>query len=320
MYLGCSSFFLEHFMEKQLSVVDALSHRLLKEHPSPTVSLYELGVATMQMYQIKEYAGKKIKNIRSPLPRRESIQGYRNQLMSLGILEEKKEFPADCYLLTSSPFKESTDIVCSLDPFCYISHLSAMEYHGLTDRFTTTIFMTTLPVAIWKIRVHEKIIKDLGDDLFIKYMENKFPLLTKHTISTISKNPIITFSTKSADQGAYVAPTDRPIRVSSIGRTFVDMLRKPEACGGMSHVLDVYRDNAKIYLRLILGEIEQHGEPIDKVRAGYILEELCEIKDNSIINSWVKFAQRGGSRILDQNSPFWPTFSERWCLSINVPT
>lgn len=307
-------------MEKQLSVVDALSHKLLKEHRSPTVSLYELGVATMQLYQTKEYVGKKIKNIRSPLPRRENIQSYRNQLKLLGILEEKKEFPIDCYLLTSSQFKETIDIVCSIDPFCYISHLSAMEYHGLTDRFAITISITTLPASIWKIRAQEKMLKDLGTDLFYKYKENRFPLLTKHAISVINKNPIITFSTKSADQGAYVSPTDRPIRVSSIGRTFVDMLRKPESCGGMSHVLDVFRDNAKIYLRLIVDELEQHGEPIDKVRAGYILEELCEIKNNLVISSWVKFSQRGGSRILDPNSPFWPTFSERWCLSINVPT
>jgi hypothetical protein len=96
------------------------------------------------------------------------------------------------------------------------------------------------------------------------------------------------------------------------------MLRDPELCGGIHHVLQVYQEHAQQSLRLILDEVDQHGKPIDKVRAGWILESVCHIEDPRI-NVWTAFAQRGGSRKLDASTEYSPEFSERWALSINVP-
>lgn len=305
-------------MEKLLSLDDALSQKLLKEHSSPIVSLYALGVAITQLYQTKEYAGSKIKNIRSRFPPRDKIQECRSKLMERGIIDPKNDFPSDCYRLVSSPFEESIDLACGLDPFCYVSHLSAMEYHGITDRFSKTIFLTTLPPTPWRLRAKEKMQKDLGEDIFKEYISSGHPTLTRHQLSVVNKSPVITTTTKYVNQGSYVSPPDRPIRISSIGKTFVDMLRKPDLCGGINHVIDVFKDNARTYLPLIINEVEQNAEPIEKVRAGYILEEQCGILNNTKIQNWVQFAQRGGSRVLDPNTPFWSTFSEKWCLSINV--
>jgi predicted transcriptional regulator of viral defense system len=96
------------------------------------------------------------------------------------------------------------------------------------------------------------------------------------------------------------------------------MVRKPELCGGIYNVLDAYMEYAKRYLNLILDEINRNGNKIEKVRAGYILEERCDIKNNPIIESWKTFAQRGGSRKLDPDSEYDPEYSETWCLSINI--
>jgi len=106
--------------------------------------------------------------------------------------------------------------------------------------------------------------------------------------------------------------------VATRGRTFLDMLRDPQLCGGLSHVLQVYKEHAPQSLRLILDEVDQHGKPIDKVRAGWILESVCHIHDPRI-DAWTVFAQRGGSRKLDASAEYSPEFSERWALSINVP-
>lgn len=44
------------------------------------------------------------------------------------------------------------------------------------------------------------------------------------------------------------------------------MLQEPDYCGGFSHVLEVFTEYAGHYLPVIL-------KSIDKVRAGYILQE-----------------------------------------------
>lgn len=305
-------------MEKQLSVSGALTQWILKEHRSPVVSLYEIGVAVAKIYQEKQYSGQKIKNIRVGIPRRDSIMGFRKELISLGIIEEKYGLPHDCCEKVSASFRDGGDMACGIDPFCYISHLSAMEYHGLTDRFSKTIFISTVPGPQWKARAVEKMKRDLGEDLYLLYCEVGLPQLVKYSFKTLNRNPVNILSTKFADQGSYINLPDRAVRISSIGRTFIDMLRKPDLCGGIKHVLEVYKENASAYIPLIVAEIDRHGDPIDKVRAGYVLESVCGITDNSTISSWVRFAQRGGSRVLDPNEDYWPTFSEKWCLSINV--
>ena len=66
-------------------------------------------------------------------------------------------------------------------------------------------------------------------------------------------------------------------------------------------------------------QYERHGKAIDKIRAGYLLTEVCSLTD-SVVESWTQFAQRGGSRKLDPETEYAPEFSERWKLSINVPS
>ncbi|MDZ7661059.1 hypothetical protein [Thiohalophilus sp.] len=95
------------------------------------------------------------------------------------------------------------------------------------------------------------------------------------------------------------------------------MIRNPDYCGGVRHIIDVYKDNADIYLKTIVEEIDRHGGPIDKVRAGYILDEVCKLNDQKI-NKWLGNVQRGGSRKLVASAPYSPIFSEKWCISINL--
>ncbi len=95
----------------------------------------------------------------------------------------------------------------------------------------------------------------------------------------------------------------RPIRVSTIGRTFLEMLKNPELCGEINHVLDVFEEYGEKHIRLITDDIDKNGTPIIKVRAGYILDELLNVK-SEVIEKWSSFAQRGGSRKLDPKSEY----------------
>ena len=82
-------------------------------------------------------------------------------------------------------------------------------------------------------------------------------------------------------------------------------------------MLDVYEESAGSHLGAIIAELTNHGTKIDRVRAGYILEEICHISDDRI-SAWVGDAARGGSRKLDPQAEYSSNFSERWSLSINV--
>jgi len=304
-------------MEKQLSMVGALNLRLSATHALPTVSSYDIALAAARIYASGEYEGQKVRNLQRKFPKRADITRYKDQLLSVGVLQQNKHFPPEVWRMTGSPFDTPSDIICSLDPFCYISHLSAMEYHGLTDRIPKIVFVTTPSLPEWREAAQRKMERDYGD-LYSEFKESDLPTIKNHTIKSIGRTVINVHRSKAAILGAFVSTRERPVRVSSIGRTFMDMLRNPELCGGMNHVVDVYSSSVSSYVRLVVDEIDRNGSQIEKVRAGYILEEICGIRENSTINSWVKFSQRGGSRKLDPAGDYWPKFSDKWCLSINI--
>jgi predicted transcriptional regulator of viral defense system len=189
-----------------------------------------------------------------------------------------------------------------------------MAYHGLTDRLPAKLFLTSPESVAWREKAHAKMAKDLGE-LFEGYMAERLPRLEKLLIGKINKTEIYRFDSKQWSSFSLVR--GRTLRVSTIGRTFLDMLRRPELCGGMHHVIEVFEERAEPYLQPILGEIEQWGGPIDKVRAGYILEELIGLR-HPTISSWEAFIARGGSRKLDPSEEYVPKWSEKWCLSLNV--
>jgi hypothetical protein len=88
-------------------------------------------------------------------------------------------------------------------------------------------------------------------------------------------------------------------------------------CGDIQHVIDVLTREAKRHLRSIVEEVDRNGEPIDKVRAGFLLSEICKLKD-PIIDRWCKYAQRVGSRKLDPEGEYSAHYSERWQLSLRI--
>lgn len=223
---------------------------------------------------------------------------------------------ANAFLLFGRTSALPAEIVCSIDPFAYVSHLSAMEHHGLTDRFSKILYMTRPSLTSWKKQAEERMQKDL-EDTYDEYRSLGLPLLTRSKLDKINKTPVH-FEERS-QLGAFRHVSDTTLRVATIGRVFLDMIREPELCGGMQHALDVYKKEASRYLKFIVDEIDRHGKPIDKVRAGYLLSEVCHLQ-HPILERWETFAQRGGSRKLDATEEYAPHHSERWQLSINVPS
>lgn len=270
----------------------------------PVVTGYELGVLTTT--QTADHP--------TSLPLyKEVVQA----LSAFGLVSTAKDFKTGTvFQLFGRNKPQAMEIACSVDPFAYVSHLSAMEYHGLTDRFPKILYLSTPPDKEWKQLASARMSKDLKG-LLESYLSAKLPSLKFQKLDRIDGTR--TELVRRSHRGAFKTIKSPSIRVAMVGRTFLDMLREPDLCGGMLHVVDCYREYANRYLKLIIEEIDKHGTSIERSRAGYLLETVCGLS-NPLIDTWASEVQRGGSRKLDPQAEYSPFFSERWALSINVPS
>lgn len=282
----------------------------------PVVTDYQCAILLLRLYQSKHIGGHALP-LKKALPDSTDFRALVNDLLELGVLSPNKDFPQGAvYNILGKKEPAAEEILCTVDPFAYLSHLSAMEYHGLTNRVSKVLCYSTPPHKEWRAYALEKMNTDLGDAFQHYCDESRLPPLVAVRFTRINKRHVMKYS--SLHKGAFKTIKGRTLRVSTLGRTFLDMLRRPDLCGGMNHVLEVFRNHAKTNLGLILDELNANGTAIEKVRAGYLLEEECNITANPIIESWHRYAQRGGSRKLDPHNEYSSTYSERWCLSINL--
>lgn len=238
-------------------------------------------------------------------------------LTSFGLISPAKEFkPGSVFHLFGRNKPLSMEVACSVDPFAYVSHLSAMEYYGITDRFPKVLYLSTPPAQEWKEQAEARMDKDLKE-FKEGYLAAKLPALRFQKVERVDGVRVELM--RRSHRGAFKTIKSPPIRVAMVGRTFLDMLREPDSCGGMLHVVDTYREYAGKYFKLILDEVGKHGTLIEKARAGYLLEKVCG-KVDPVIDGWASTVQRGGSRKLDPQAEYSPFFSERWALSVNVPS
>lgn len=296
-------------MRRTISLNEALKLILLEKHDKPIVNEYELVMYIYKLYQDKSYEGVTIGKISVNEP------DHRVLARNIGDLEYKniitQHLSQPIYFIRSKPKPTAQQYLCSINPFCYIAYLSAMEWHGITDRIPYTLHATTCSQSAYKSYQARKIKTDLRD------VVNAGPLMTPRVkkVPSFDGKKFEFHSSRSYQQPREISGSGG-VRVSSLGDTFLDMLKKPDLCGGFDHVLDVYQEFAEENLPIIVRAIDKKGNNMDKARAGYILEEVCGLPHRTI-NSWKKNVQRGGSRKLIPENEYKDVYSETWCISIN---
>lgn len=287
----------------------------LGELDQPVVTEYQLAVFLFKAYHDKNFKEIPINSRVSQL----SKNIFNNKLKRFcetGVLTPHPSFPGNrVFSIMGKKGVESGDIACAVNPFVYMSHLSAMAYHGFTDRIPTTLFISGPNAQNWSKFSCLKMEKDLGE-LLEDYLQAGLPKLRRISMQKIGKMPVNHYS--SSHLGAYKNVKDRPLRVSSVGRTFLDMVREPSLCGGMKHCIDIYKQYGRQYKTLIIDELNRHAKQIEKSRVGYLLENICGVTDDNL-DEWSRHVQRGGSRKLDPTNEYESGFSARWCISLNVP-
>ncbi|EIJ43150.1 putative transcriptional regulator [Beggiatoa alba B18LD] len=240
-----------------------------------------------------------------------------NKLLNIGILHERGEPEKHIYyLIAGKPTYSTKEIICCLYPYGYLSYISAMEWYELTDKIPREIIFTVCNQKIWRDNALRDIKTRLPNDTTIpSNFIPKYPL-TKTQI--INQEQVIIAHESNIIEPVQIKNT--PIRVSSIGKTFIDMLRKPELCGGEEHVLEVYLEHGKKYAKQIITALKNpQNKKIDIARVGFVLDKMLGVQHEQI-TTWQKEAknERGSSKKLSHLHEFSPIYDEDWSLSINV--
>jgi len=278
-------------------------------------SRYELALIVWRLYESKTFNDAKVTGLSRATADLRAFKAAESSLLQAELIKNIGKSKAPFYIWSGGGEHSKFEMACCSDPFSAISHLSAMEWHGLTNRISERVFITSPTAKQWGALAQEQMTKDLGSQL-PRFKDARLPVLTRINVEKIGRRPLTRYETKFHFGFVKGGPE---IRVTSIGRTYLDMLREPQLCGGIQHVFEVIRENASRHLKLIFNEFDAHGNAIDKVRMGFLLERLCSIKSESLDLWATQFASRGGSRKLDPKMPYAPDFSTKWCLSINVP-
>jgi len=296
-------------MDKTIKLDKAFHLAILKKHNSPVITHADLYDILLSLYKNKYFDGVKIGKIRKDEPEFDIFKAKVRALENSGIISSLEDSRA--YSISGKGTISAEQAGCYLYPFSNLCYLSAMEYHGLTERIPKVV-----QLMIPKTHIYQNLLKEnYSKEWMIENIySNKRNIKIRN--KKISRKTFRYFETSKFTLYKEV-PDSGGIRVSPIGRTFLDMFQKPSECGGFSHVLDVLEEYGERYQRLILKEFDKNGSNIDKSRLGFYLESVMGVK-NKILDKWSEKVQRGSSRVFMPGGDFSPYYSERWCISINM--
>lgn len=299
------------------SKFDATLASRITDLGTPVITSYDLGKLVFELCRTGIHAAQNLKGRRKGIPFRRVYKKALKSLFHANVLEHKNTAPNDeVFFMKANDDSSSEVVACYVDPFSYISHMSAMEWHDLTDRASNRLTISSPISKEWSGLARARMQKELGgSDALTIYCNAGLPLLRRLRIDRIGGNEVHRYI--SLHLGACIPVPGKNLRVATVGRTFLDMIREPDLCGGIRHVLEAYRKHAQRHLDQIVEEVDGHGTKIDKVRTGYILSERVQLR-HGLIDKWRKFAARGGSRKLCAQREYSPSYSEAWCLSLNI--
>ncbi|HAG1192600.1 TPA: hypothetical protein G8W20_004830 [Salmonella enterica] len=258
--------------------------------------------------ETKSFKGYPIQRLRINSDLKRKFSEVSHYLISSGLAKKYN----DKYFTIGNVAPDSLEVVCSLYNTGYISYLSAMRFYNLTNRIPKKIDFTTPTRPLWK-KIQSQLLTEneindskLGSNIFTPPYPSERIKIENKTLNVHARSHL----TEPKRKGVSV-------RVIEVGELFLEMLRHPDLCGGLQHVLEVYDEMAEALLEEIIVAVESLGTNMDKSRVGFIIDSFLDIKDPRI-QHWKKTATaRGGSRKFIPNEDYLGPISEEWCLSLN---
>ena len=280
---------------------------LLEENGKPVLTQFDFFQIVRKMY--RDHDSRKL-YLRHDAPTKDNYARIVSELKKTAVVAHDRDYGKRVIRVLAVSDLPAEDIACLVDPTCHVSHLSAMQRWGLTDRRPDALALTRPDRRTAAERLRNYMKETLGEN-----ETTPFPLRIVGHPDRVRRRTIGVHESK--EPGKCLRNRGSELRLSTIGQTFLDMLRRPDLCGGMSHVLDVWEEHAETYFGEIVSAVDSSTSDLIKSRAGYILEERLGLQ-HPVIENWKRFAQRGGSRKLDPTEAYAPAFSQIWMISLNV--
>ncbi|MDZ7661057.1 hypothetical protein [Thiohalophilus sp.] len=150
----------------------------------PVITKYQLAKLIFDLLADSDYQGQPLCT-RKEFPVQNDFSRVLKELLDTGILTENRNFPSrSVFNIIGKESKSPGEIACIVDPFAYVSHLSAMDYHGLTDRLPKILYLTSLSSLEWSKAANEKMEQDFAIHIN-EYESSGFPKLQRIKISKI---------------------------------------------------------------------------------------------------------------------------------------
>lgn len=240
------------------------------------------------------------------------------------------------YFIKKGSKPTSEMAVSAIYPLGFLSHLTAMNLYGIGNTQTSGIYFTCPARKDWKhlcLKNIKQRFKNLtiSDSISNEYIEiNGLTLSTQSILDPYPHQNIL----EEAGSTKALIIINRKVLVESewwnhchiqnIVDLYLDMLRAPHYCGGISHVLNIYQNSLlkdKDLLQELLNTLTKTGSIIDRARFGYLFDKILGITAPEL-NDWKseQKEKRGSSRKLFSNFDFDEFFDDEWNLSINHPT
>jgi hypothetical protein len=197
----------------------------------PIITTYDLFKIGYTLFQAKNYNGETL--VRVPTEWSISqVQKRAQRLVRRKVLIPDEDFRSGVWRVAqSSRAGAAEEIACMVDPFCYVSHLSAMQRYGLTNRNPSSLHLTRPDQKQWTKMRDSKLASELNGS----YEEHHPPLVRHGFKQTIRRRQIAMHETRHPDTPFQLR--GEQTRISSVGRVFLEMLIDPPLCGGMPHVI-----------------------------------------------------------------------------------
>ncbi len=249
----------------------------------------------------------------APLPDEDKAQAIRIKLQKRGELKSlagiNGVYEVDVPYANLLEISEE-QVIQEANPWATFGHLTAMAYHGVTDLVPKQIFAFGNKLVSSSNRL------PLGTSPE-DWVNLNYPVARQPTqVRTI---PISwTQSNHESEFGVIVGHSfGVPIYITDLERTLIDALRSPEKSGGIAKVLQAWRSAGEADVEKLVTYTENYHNKVLRQRVGFLLGQLRQTHPR--LEDWRRDLQRGGSVKLVSGTPYSPTYSSEWNLSLNVP-